>query len=462
MDSLISFIVVPSFGLALLFSLRPQRQRWLEWLLIAGAVGGTLAVVALRGHRWQFVTLYALAIGSSLVLGLRRPWQRLAAVAALAGLAGSALILWGFPVSEGLAPTGPYPVGTSLVHWRDAHREEPFTEDASDTRELMVQLWYPALTDKRHRLAPYFDHPELRAGPLADSLGLPTFTTAHLDAFRSHSYLDAQVRTGDGPWPVIVFSHGLEGTRAQNTTLMESLASEGYVVAAVDHTFDSFLTIFPDGRQADFRSDVPSGLSDDAWLSLRGGHLETRVADASFVLDQLTALSREDSASRFAGKLDLEAVGIVGHSFGGATVVLAALSDPRWRVAVALDGWFVPLNLPDARTTLEQPFLYIGQDRWPEWNEKRQRRYLALLMAHSPRGYRLSLPETNHHDYTDLPLFSPLTRWLGLTGTVKPTRVVSLVNAQVLSFFDHYLRGRNTELFAPESMPPEVNLENTP
>lgn len=447
---------------ALLVPLVLGSQRRVEATLVVVAMVGLLVQIALTGHRWQVVPLYAVALGCSMCLARPPRWSRATRLAFTGVAVLSALAVWGFPIGEGMAPTGAFSVGTTVLHWTDESRDEWFTERKDDTRELMVQLWYPADPPQGQPPASYFDHPELRMAPLAESLGLPAFTTGHLALFRSRSFLDAPIREADEPWPVIVFSHGLRGTRAQNTSLMEMMASEGYVVAALDHAYDSFLSIYPNGRSADYRSDLPGGLSDEEWLRLRGRQLDTRVADVDFVLDQLTNLNRGHPTSRFAGRLDLQSLGIVGHSYGGATAVLAALSEPRWRAVVALDGWFVPLDLPEESAALAQPFLYMGRDRWAEWNEKRQRHYMDLLLSQSPAAFRVSLPAFTHHDFTDLPLFSPLTGLLGLTGSTEATRAVGLVNAHVLDFFNHHLRGSSLRLLSPESRHPEVRVEHSP
>ena len=84
-----------------------------------------------------------------------------------------------------------------------------------------------------------------------------------------------------------------------------------------------------------------------------------RAADSRFALDQLERLARLEPRSPLAGHLDLQHVGIVGHSIGGATAVQVMASDPRFKVGVNLDGKLFGTE-PDAR--LNRPFLWIQSD----------------------------------------------------------------------------------------------------
>ncbi|EDY37445.1 conserved hypothetical protein [Cyanobium sp. PCC 7001] len=120
---------------------------------------------------------------------------------------------------------------------------------------------------------------------------------------------------GSGPIPVIVFSHGLASRPEDFTIALRQMASHGYLVAAPQH---------------------PG--SDTIWLKemLRGLHADlfdvndfvNRPKDISFVLDEL----ERRNAGSFQGRLQLESVGIAGHSFGGYTAlaVAGARVDPAY------------------------------------------------------------------------------------------------------------------------------------
>jgi predicted dienelactone hydrolase len=142
---------------------------------------------------------------------------------------------------------------------------------------------------------------------------------------------------GSGPYPVIVFSHGLGGSRDGYEYLGKHWASHGYVVVHVQH------------RGSD---DAVWKGSNQPLTSLKNAAADpingvNRALDVPFVLDQLASLNKDDG--RFGGKLDLEHVGMAGHSFGAWTTLAVigrvfpgkdgkgiTATEPRIKAAVAM------------------------------------------------------------------------------------------------------------------------------
>src|SRR5262245_2833583 len=142
------------------------------------------------------------------------------------------------------APTGPHRVGTTSLHLIDDSRTDPLAPTPR-ARELMVRLWYPA-AHSRQPAAAYLT-PGV-ALVVTDFLRAITGVDLPNDllSFPTHSLQDPPASPG-ARRPVVLFSHGLGVPAAINTALHEELASRGYVVAGIDHTFDTVVE-FPDGR----------------------------------------------------------------------------------------------------------------------------------------------------------------------------------------------------------------------
>lgn len=443
-------VVLLSVVVALNLALTKARRRGTTPLLFITIIF-TLLHLFLEGYRWQMVPSYAL-------LGLFTWLRNREAQTSYALSMGLLLLLSVFlpaaaPVVKLPPPTGPFTVGTAVFHWTDSSRTEWFTDELDDLREILVQLWYPAQASDDADAASYIDHVNLRAEAIGEQVGLPAFMLKHLNLVTTHASTNASAQ--DGVFPLIIFSHGLGGTRTQNTVLMEELASHGYAVAAIDHPFDANMTVFPENEKngrpkiADYRSAIPDGTADSLWLEIRNRQLNTRVADVVFTLNQL-----ESIPTPVHERIDFGRVGIAGHSFGGATAVLTARKDHRIKAVVALDGWFVPLALEDSEARLGVPFLYMGQERWKAWNEKRHRHFLDLIIEQSgEHAFHLSVKRSRHYDYADIPLFSPLFPMLGLTGYPDGRQMVQTVNGTTLQFFDHYLKQNTTEPFAVPTSP---------
>lgn len=140
--------------------------------------------------------------------------------------------------------------------------------------------------------------------------------------------------TGPGPYPVIVFSHGLGGSREGYEYLGTYWAAHGFVAVHLQHI----------------------GSDDSLWKNgggmegMRGGlslqSVQDRPRDVSFALDQLQKLN-QDAAWPPHGKLDLTRIGMAGHSFGANTTLLvsgakaplgASLADSRVKCAIAMSS----------------------------------------------------------------------------------------------------------------------------
>src|SRR3984957_902801 len=140
-------------------------------------------------------------------------------------------------------PTGLCPVGTTSLWLTDASRPDPWAAGVS-VRELMVTLWYPAAPSDGPR-ARHMTPAE--AGLQLTSRGIGVAPDM-LSTVRTNAVSDATPAGGERVLPLVVLSPGFTNSRGTLTGLAEDLASHGYVVAGIDHTYESFGTAFPDGR----------------------------------------------------------------------------------------------------------------------------------------------------------------------------------------------------------------------
>jgi dienelactone hydrolase len=250
--------------------------------------------------------------------------------------------------------------------------------------------------------------------------------------------------------PIVLYSHGFGVSAALNTALHEELASWGYVVAAIDHTFDTAVD-FPDGR---LEVQKP-GLRIDGLLH------EVRAADLSFVLDQLTALAaghNPDAGHRplpegLARMLDLTRVGAYGHSLGGPTVIGAMNRDARIGAGAALDG---TLRGP---VSFNRPFLMMGNQHErraedPDWAD-----FFDQLLG--PRLH-LVIDGAEHSDLIDITVFKSTidVSVVFPTGPIDGARAVRIQRRYLLAWFDWALRERARPLLRGESTRfPEVDFQ---
>jgi predicted dienelactone hydrolase len=317
------------------------------------------------------------------------------------------------------APTGPAAVGRTTLALTDRDRADPWVPETGP-RQLMVTMYYPAVRGTGDRAA-YMDVAEATALVDFAQLG-PRFTAERLAGTRTWSRTHA--RPLPGRHPLVLVSPGFTVPRHTLTALAEDLASRGYVVAAVDHAFESVAAKFPGGVLPCTACELPGQIG-IAPIALN------RATDLSFVLDRL----------RHHPAVDRHRVAVVGHSMGGDAAATAMRADSRVDAGVNLDGPMLP---PDP---LNRPFLLLGSldDHQPggtidpSWD--------AVWPAMSGWKRWLTVTDADHYSFTDLDL---LVQQAGvdLHFPLDPARGIHLTRSYVAAFVDQHLRGIPQRLLA--------------
>ena len=358
----------------------------------------------------------------------------------------SAFIPWAVPVFTMPAPEGDFSIGSETFHWVDSSRLEWFTdENDNDVREIMVQAWYPSENSDSIGTNSYMDFMNLRSKTLASAGKIPAFLPSHLNMISTNTRNDVACSDKLEKYPVLIFSHGITGSRHLHQILFEHLASKGYIVFALDHSFDANLTIFPDGKIADYRSEI-TGHPDS--ILIREKQINTRAFDIGFIIDQIRKIETGIIDSKLSGRLDLDRVALGGHSYGGATAILASHNYEIIKACVVLDGWISPIPDEVISEGINVPFLFMGRPSWHDSDYPGNYERLADLITHSSNEkYDLRINQTLHLDYTDIPLMSPLVKHVMDVGDLKPSTTLSLINDLVLGFLEVHLLERDYKGF---------------
>jgi pimeloyl-ACP methyl ester carboxylesterase len=280
---------------------------------------------------------------------------------------------------------------------------------------------------------------------------------------------DSVALSSDGvKFPVVLFSHGFTDSVPVYTSLIEELASHGFVVAAISHTYDADITEFPDGSVA--YPNTPWEFANGTVYKNFDAHTAVWVADAHFVLDQLTVWNTGDPQRLLSGRLDLDHVGYFGHSLGGAVAAEVCALDPRLKAGINLDGpFFSPVRLDGGRP-IPTPFLIqlnadhatgggqgIGGNDF-SIDSTVPNTYGLLEDA----GYEVRISNSMHNTFCDVPLladkFEGPEAGQSFGGTIDPRRAISIINAYDLSFFEKHLKGTAEPLLVGPTPYPEVTF----
>jgi Platelet-activating factor acetylhydrolase, isoform II len=274
----------------------------------------------------------------------------------------------------------------------------------------------------------------------------------------------------------VLFSPGYGINREQGTALVQDLASHGYVVVTISHTYESAQVQFPGGRVELGRNDLD--MSPHLAVALRRD-------DTRFVLDKLHEIAaganpNADGRPLPAGlgqRLDLTRVGMFGHSLGGATALQTMAHDGRVIAGIDLDGTVFPdidpLSAPPAAleaamaqlavSVSDRPFMFMTSG-----SADPQRFFGPFVRAFwdNLSGWRrfLSLSRSSHYSYTDNELLLQQCIAAGIVPDFPPEvdlidarRAVAVQRAYVRAFFDRWLRSRDGQLLdGPSPRFPEV------
>lgn len=426
------------------------RAKAVHVLPLLGAGVAALHMI-IEGYRWQMVPVY-LVIGLMGAVGwrlFRKPDPGLqigrsepsrTGLFALIPVALMVLPPALVPVPRLPEPDGPYQVGTVSMYLVDDGRVEIYGPEPGGPRELMIQIWYPAVPEPDSRPGPWTEDLDHIGPANADRLGFPSFVLDHLALAETNSYPDAPLSDLVESYPVVVYSHGWTSFRTVNVDQAEALASHGYVVVSIDHTYASIMTVFPDGRAVEVdRTALPDEeeVGAEAYESAAQTLVEVFAADVLFVLDSLETLN--DGDERFGGRLDLDRIGLFGHSTGGGAVVAACHADDRCVAGAGLDPWVEPVPLNVIADGLAQPFLYVRSEEWTAYDND------PLVVGLYRRGgddqYLVSISGSEHWDFVVIPLLTPLAPQLGLKGPIDSQRVMEINDVLLVSFFDAHLKG---------------------
>lgn len=282
------------------------------------------------------------------------------------------------------APTGAYPVGRCALHLTDSQHD------------FVVLVWYPARSATDGRPAPYI---------AADETHLQDRRLASVDV-QAHAREGVPLATSPRRFPILILSAGSTTITELYSSLVEDLASRGFVVIGYG----------------------PTVIGDGVWKG-----------DLTHVLDELGPWNRNRDQP-FFGRLDLDRVGAFGHSAGGTAVATIAAIDHRVKAVALLDPGAVPPGKGPAI-----PLLILRSEdsafahRYLDIEEERATAQQEFLRRARP-GIRITLMGAVHLSFTDEAVLEPFR----LPGDGRA--VIETTRAVVGEFFGRYLEGRPSDL----------------
>jgi dienelactone hydrolase len=367
------------------------------------------------------------------------------------------------------APTGHFAVGRTTYTWVNNAETDELAPSPGAKREVVAWIWYPAVVTSAAP-AEYLPAPWRAADAQLSGVLMTKFFTRDLSLVRTHSASDADVSPEQRCYPVVIMRAGGGALTTDYTTLAEDLASHGYVVVGFDAPYRTWAVVLPDKRVvARPAANDPENLDADQANLLINRLLPMWTGDTRFVVSQLQKLNAADatradaSSGKFTGRLDLQRLGMFGHSFGGAQALQFCHEEIECKAGIDIDG--APYGSV-VQEGLKQPFMFIFSDHSHEQSDPESKRIGAAIQSiygRLPNGrFMITIRGAHHFSFSDQALLKSqylikvMTSVAGV-GKLDSRRGLSITADYVHTFFDVYLKSEPSGLLTgPSAQYPEV------
>ncbi len=362
-------------------------------------------------------------------------------------------------------PTGPHAVGSRYFYLADKGRPDLISPDPDDYRAVSLQVWYPAepgpddqpiLLNDRRLIEGYVQEGALDSTILTEWAMEPT-----------HSFLKAQPAKTKTPFPVILYS--ASGVINANTLMSEELASHGYVVFAIGHPYWCEFYFDAEGETTPFdknneyykqlwqeegywrvlktkkeitlaktleeRPDLYKNLNQVMPTEVSDLHLWAE--DIAFVVDQLKEMN--SGTGFFKGIMDVNRIGVMGYSKGGAAAGQYCLTaDDRCKAGINLGGFMFG---DIAEKNLKKPFMII--EHIEPWAPDGIPIGELFFTRAENSAYMIAIRDALHGDFVDLTLGKKYIKLDGIVGPIDGEKLFNIMEYYVRTFFDKYVKGIN-------------------
>ncbi len=390
-------------------------------------------------------------------------------------------------------PTGSFKVGTVNFELRDDSRKEIFSLSKDEKRRFMVRAWYPTDDVSGCKAYPWTDNDMAYA--LNKYMGFPKFAFNENDL--SRSFVDAPVSKKKSSYPIIIFNHGYASDYLQNFSQMEDLASNGFVVFSINHTYESIISVFPDGKKIELSQTLPyykvatnnnlmkknikkaQKIFDsirnsqtiqekinclyeigkiDLWKNLNQS-INVWIDDTNFLIE---SIKHNKIPAKLKNVLDIDRIGIYGHSFGGLVAGELCMMNNDIKAGINLDGLQIQYDRKK-QLKLLKPFLffYSTTNNCKGFKLNYQDQNDGIFLNSDNPVYTVTINGTAHMNYSDLTYISIL-KFMGIIGPADGKKAGILQNSYILAFFNKYLKGIDSPLLkeVPKQYSEEIILKS--
>lgn len=343
-------------------------------------------------------------------------------------------------------PSGEFNVGRATFFYDK--------KETSINRLISFQLWYPTLQETGEK---YDYRTPQEAESAAHFHNWPLFANSFTTLIRSHSLKNPPVIKNQ-QYPVLIYNHGYGGFTGVYQSVCEDLASHGYIVVSLGHQDESALLMLDDRSVLSNSSDNDFYVKRNHELNgaeinqlqsiilnsnnkakvknaytnllikspLHNQSVELWTNDVKETILKLELINLKNSTLK--GSLNLENIGVFGHSVGGATAGELSSGTNQIKAGINLDG-FQFGNLINNR--LQIPFLFVSSNSVGDT-------YLRITPFRSTatkKCHHIVLKDFTHDMFSDLAIIMN-----------NDSHTIKVQRSLILNFFDKYLKHKEIDL----------------
>ena len=412
-------VILLLIAFTLIFKSR-MKDRVFKIVLIIGFLTSVIQVVMV-GYKWQYIPIYisflSLAIG--IILGIKFDNKLLKGASFLFLLiifTISSILVYYLPIPEFTIENKKYSVGYEEFHVVIDERDQPkaFYElsdlEASGKRELLVDVYYPSTADNEP--IQLFKNADTNWGKTVVrylnrtwGISIPEFLLSHLNL----SYFDIgrDLERLSNKSPVVIYTHGWAGEKIFATDQLITIASQGYVVIALDHTGLAMFTELPSGTIYNTGSTENSSKVYDVMYEMS--------------LDIENTLSYLQSNNYYA---DFSDISLIGHSTGGGSAHLYCLRN-KCNSLLLQDPFFVPVVEELGNIELVTDTYFIYSEDWyngyEDINELSEIEVFRNFVENKNLAEGYYMTNSAHYDFVAFGAISSLTKYTFLKGSIDYT-----------------------------------------
>lgn len=322
--------------------------------------------------------------------------------------------------------SGQFSVGQQEFLWEDVSRLETLeTNPIFKNRVLQITIYYPIEPTQEGEHALYVALPVIEAYQIPPSASL----------LQKRAFLNRQLSNKNLTYPILVFSPGIGAVGFSYTSILEELASHGYVVICVSHAYMSGHIYIPEKNVVMMMKDLPQNTVQLREFVARC--LDIGLQDFRFVYQKLVELNRT-SNNIFYNRLDTTKIIWCGHSMGGMITSVYCRDPNNIHLAgINLDGGgyngFEPDETGAWPCNKDIPFFKIHS--WQ--NAQLENEKLAVFMA--DKQYVMDIKGTDHNTFQlDMVFFRHLgiIPWPLEPDRLPPVDVHKILCQHLLKFLD--------------------------